>query len=568
MRSCKHEALVELTSTADACMVDPHRLHRLVDSLPNPSQQKPLVISCLGGRQKTFALQQLFPANDFKSRDRRPSLCKAYSDALTAHLPNPVFFLDIDPESDLPTQDIHAHCHLFETYHLRDKCANAPIDAVLLKQLVLPFTDVLCIFAEDVGGCPGVLQHLQSWALSNVEGTDERLHTRLVVVVPDDESRQVEVECEEFVTAFQDFGLNHLFPNFRIERASMLPLQNARYIPFRKLIFDAELEAARVARAERMHLFSGLHLASLFSQCLAQTAEYPRKRFSLLAASRLGVPALPHFVEGVCAILRAAHDHDIPFVVVVSLLSTSLLMQACPPSAHSKCAAADFRRRVPLTDVTDVMTVFAPVETFEALFRELLTASFDKYFMTASVLTADSAVVAPHEITQDVKIGQVLDGFVESWKLMRARGVTAVSLHKTRLESVDLRSRWGAVRSNVFCAVCITRRPEHVFKCRHAICDMCAKQFGVPRMAEEYAYVFSDCICCGAAADLLIRLKPPTAGLRILGMDGGGLRGIISLEFFRLLQRSLGSSCQVQDFFDLALGTSVGRCESEYRKPS
>jgi hypothetical protein len=34
----------------------------------------------------------------------------------------------------------------------------------------------------------------------------------------------------------------------------------------------------------------------------------------------------------------------------------------------------------------------------------------------------------------------------------------------------------------------------------------------------------------------------------------------MSLEFISILQKSLRSSCQVQDLFDLALGTSVGMC--------
>ncbi|TKA60681.1 hypothetical protein B0A55_12855, partial [Friedmanniomyces simplex] len=46
--------------------------------------------------------------------------------------------------------------------------------------------------------------------------------------------------------------------------------------------------------------------------------------------------------------------------------------------------------------------------------------------------------------------------------------------------------------------------------------------------------------------------------IRILSVDGGGIRGIIPLEFLHLLQRSLGSSCRIQDLFDLALGTSAG----------
>lgn len=70
--------------------------------------------------------------------------------------------------------------------------------------------------------------------------------------------------------------------------------------------------------------------------------------------------------------------------------------------------------------------------------------------------------------------------------------------------------------------------------------------------------MFDDCLVCGKEAALLVRLKPPTAGVRIISVDGGGIRGIVPLEFLSQLQHSLGSSCRIQTLFDLALGTSAG----------
>ena len=55
-------------------------------------------------------------------------------------------------------------------------------------------------------------------------------------------------------------------------------------------------------------------------------------------------------------------------------------------------------------------------------------------------------------------------------------------------------------------------------------------------------------------------LKPPTAGVRILCIDGGGIRGVIPLEFLGLLQGDIGPECPIQDFFDMAFGTSSGNC--------
>ncbi|KAJ6069151.1 hypothetical protein N7499_011038, partial [Penicillium canescens] len=46
-------------------------------------------------------------------------------------------------------------------------------------------------------------------------------------------------------------------------------------------------------------------------------------------------------------------------------------------------------------------------------------------------------------------------------------------------------------------------------------------------------------------------------GVRLIGIDGGGARGVTPLEFLGELQKLLGE-CPIHDMIDLALGTSSG----------
>lgn len=55
----------------------------------------------------------------------------------------------------------------------------------------------------------------------------------------------------------------------------------------------------------------------------------------------------------------------------------------------------------------------------------------------------------------------------------------------------------------------------------------------------------------------MIDVLPPTMNPTILAIDGGGVRGVIPLEFLILIQEILGS-CALQDLIDLDLGTSSG----------
>jgi patatin-like phospholipase/acyl hydrolase len=60
-------------------------------------------------------------------------------------------------------------------------------------------------------------------------------------------------------------------------------------------------------------------------------------------------------------------------------------------------------------------------------------------------------------------------------------------------------------------------------------------------------------------ANAVFKLIPPTAGIRILSMDGGGVRGIIGLTTLVLLERDLSYlGCPIWDVFDFVIGTSSG----------
>ena len=57
-------------------------------------------------------------------------------------------------------------------------------------------------------------------------------------------------------------------------------------------------------------------------------------------------------------------------------------------------------------------------------------------------------------------------------------------------------------------------------------------------------------------------MKPPSAGVRVLSLDGGGVRGILELIVLRYLQDyvavELGTYVPVIEMFDLVVGTSTG----------
>jgi hypothetical protein len=134
--------------------------------------------------------------------------------------------------------------------------------------------------------------------------------------------------------------------------------------------------------------------------------------------------------------------------------------------------------------------------------------------------------------------------------------LTAVRLHKRNLENISI--NWKKMYSSQLCFTCLSRKPEHTLRCGHTICDSCACKFGSKCQQMEYSYRISQCILCQSKDELTVRLKPPTAGSRLLVLDGGGIRGIFSLHILHALDKYRKLLYPIYDEFDLTLGTSTG----------
>lgn len=98
--------------------------------------------------------------------------------------------------------------------------------------------------------------------------------------------------------------------------------------------------------------------------------------------------------------------------------------------------------------------------------------------------------------------------------------------------------------------------------CGHVYCEDCVKEFGQPSPDYECSVIMSHCILClksyREGLTQLIKLKPRCAGVRILTLDGGGVRGLVELAILEKLERRVGLNLHVREMFDLIMGTSTG----------
>jgi hypothetical protein len=129
---------------------------------------------------------------------------------------------------------------------------------------------------------------------------------------------------------------------------------------------------------------------------------------------------------------------------------------------------------------------------------------------------------------------------------------------------VQLRSLLMEVHTNRTCLACLRRVPQHPLSCRHALCDECFSRFGKPLAGTEFRYHIRSCILCQYPCNIQVNLLPRTASVRAMTIDGGGVRGVIPLQFLRQFEDLLGPECPLQDLVDVAFGTSAGTKSSQY----
>ena len=121
---------------------------------------------------------------------------------------------------------------------------------------------------------------------------------------------------------------------------------------------------------------------------------------------------------------------------------------------------------------------------------------------------------------------------------------------------------WQKSKSNKTCFTCLQSVPDHALPCGHVYCENCVKEFGQPWENQRYCVSLKRCVLCQAEwigePPQILRLKPKCAGVRVLTLDGGGVRGIIELAILKEIEDRVGLGLPISDLFDLVVGTSTG----------
>ena len=139
-----------------------------------------------------------------------------------------------------------------------------------------------------------------------------------------------------------------------------------------------------------------------------------------------------------------------------------------------------------------------------------------------------------------------------------------------RMSSGNIQQNIG---STSVCYGCLFGRPEYRLPCNHVICVSCVEDFDETPKEKQYpgSFTHKSCIICAATSPkwpYRVHVKPDLAGVRVLSLDGGGVRGIVELIVLQRLESLIGLGLPLGRFFDLMVGTSAGKYHRPWRWPA
>lgn len=214
------------------------------------------------------------------------------------------------------------------------------LDLVYCK-LIFPFTDVICIFADDLGGLEAVATMLSTWIdLGAASTLSESVRPRVLIVTTEDtfSATHYILEMESLRERLQDDtgpSRRSSFLSFLVLR---LPpddiLQLARHRRLKEVLLQ-ELDKHRLERVKARVLFSRTHYQALFRVALSHFSRTIESPFDFIRASRVDNPVEDSFEQHLCEFLYLAHQCYTPYTLLAPFIASYILLDTFPPKMHS-----------------------------------------------------------------------------------------------------------------------------------------------------------------------------------------------------------------------------------------
>ncbi|KAK5189220.1 hypothetical protein LTR72_011476 [Exophiala xenobiotica] len=514
MSSCLHVQWLGLEGSApDWSLLETDRLNLITNDLRDPQSQFPSILFFIGKKSKTTALKGLYAGNN-PTRRRPHGLANLHVDLNTTNSDRPIIFADCTINADCsvaPSDCSSCHDQRRVPIHRLEGESNTKLINVVAHvhlNLLFPFTHIVCVFADDLGGNLACARYLETWLELGGRTADRnaRACPQLVIVTTDtvEVNALVQTECH---TKFASF-----FDSLVILTSSVSKSPSDPASQFLQARLGYILDDVRDDHRSRHLLFSAQHMVEAFAGAVQQFVRGPRKAVELFTCLAPPIDPLSNFDVILKRFFSSAAKIGVVPAVVFDFIASAMLVQAYHKQSHH----------------------FAPTRVFDVFFyRDLCSCQTPPCY--DNVLAIRARFMNHFE-----SLGPQTSAIVTRQKLLRQQ-----------------RPQWRTLKSTTDCLLCMARPSERMLLCGHSLCEECIQDYYPPDIGP-YTYCVGICEFCGIDALSVFSCKPVTVEPNIAAIDGGGVRGVVALVLLKRLQAALDTGQPIWEYFDSFIGTSVG----------
>lgn len=346
MNPCHHIGWFNLSGRENFHFHYSNRTKCILQEMTNAEIQSPSMMFFIGSKAKDAALRQLFPNNNIR-RGYRNGIVNLRLDSSTISSDLPILFADGDPRTLIPRQLGTIPCHEQSTSPLEwQPRLNDDIMLTLYARLIAPFTDVICVFADDFNGLDDVASFLVRWVKMGDPSTSPIvIRPRVLIVAREEKAATYNVlemeelrhrlDAESLVAREEVFSLI-LIMHLAGDHISL----RARHRRLKELLMT-ELEKARNERIQQRFHFSALHFGAFFRQSIRHVTRTITEPFDFVASARKNNEVKDDYMNHVGNLVKLCKEYFVPYQSVTSFLASSILMDAYPPGMHSEFSDPD-----------------------------------------------------------------------------------------------------------------------------------------------------------------------------------------------------------------------------------
>lgn len=324
-------------------LTDTGRLQSLTRWMSHPDTQYPSLVCFAGNGNRVRALRALFPHNNVTRRGPA-ALMRLHLSTGTAGTDHPVLVTECGSLSSSGFADPALYRNAPQSFRQylvsqRVDCPAAEVNLRVMSKVVLPWTQILCLFVDSVSEMRDVQRLLdQARHQIHVGSHPVAVSFRVLVILtspPKHASHEQAAPISQ-----EDFGdadaPEITYVDLR-HRSELSPA--AAFEPLRSAILD-RLLSVRDEQAQCGVLFSANHLGALWKANLESAMRSPDgAAFDCLRVARSGFPPSSRRVACLVDFLRQTNEARCEGKDVHSFIASALLMDAYPPGMH--CEPAD-----------------------------------------------------------------------------------------------------------------------------------------------------------------------------------------------------------------------------------